>query len=218
MEDRTRINRFSVDPGNLHPPTRALVLNGALAGDETLAPVEGALLELLAEAGTEVRTYSLRDVPLAHCQGCFECWTRSPGLCKTDGDAGREISAAMIQSDLTVLLSPVTFGGYSSEIKKVLDRSICLVLPFFRRDGGEVHHKRRYRRYPALAAVGVLWEPDEEQERIFRALVERNARNLDSPLPAVTCVLPAAAPRKVVRNALEASLQPVLAQLARGVA
>jgi len=197
---------------------RALVLNGALQGDETLGPVEEALLSLLRDAGAEVRRYAMRDVPLAYCQGCFECWTRSPGLCKTDGDAGREIAAAMIRSDLTVLLSRVTFGGYSSEIKKVLDRSICLVLPFFRRDGGEVHHRRRYRRYPALAAVGVLWEPDEEQERIFRALVERNARNMDSPLPAVACVLPAAAPRKVVRNALEASLQPVLARLARGVA
>ena len=34
-----------------------------------------------------------------------------------------------------------------------------------------MHHRRRYRRYPALAAVGVLREPDAEQERaLVRAL------------------------------------------------
>ncbi len=214
-------SQLTLDHETVHPATppatRTLVLNGALPGDETLAPVEEALLALLRDAGTDVRGYSMRDVPLAHCQGCFECWTTSPGLCKTDGDAGREIAEAMIGSDLMVLLTPITFGGYSSEIKKAMDRSICLVLPFFRRVGGEVHHRRRYRRYPALAAVGILREPDEEQERIFRTLVERNARNMDSPVTAV-CVLPAGAPPAVLRDRIEVDLEPVLDRVAGRVA
>ncbi len=210
-------SQTSHDPETATPATRALVLNGALPGDETLAPVEEALLALLREAGSEVRGYSMRDVPLAHCQGCFECWTTSPGLCKTDGDAGREIAEAMIGSDLMVLLTPITFGGYSSEIKKAMDRSICLVLPFFRRVDGEVHHRRRYPGYPALAAVGVLGAPDEEQERIFRTLVERNARNMDSPVTAV-CVLPAGAPPAVLRDRLQAGLEPAIEQVAGRVA
>ncbi len=210
-------SQTSHDPETATPATRALVLNAALPGDETVAPVEEALLALLREAGSEVRGYSMRDVPLAHCQGCFECWTTSPGLCKTDGDAGREIAEAMIGSDLMVLLTPITFGGYSSEIKKAMDRSICLVLPFFRRVDGEVHHRRRYPGYPALAAVGVLGAPDEEQERIFRTLVERNARNMDSPVTAV-CVLPAGAPPAVLRDRLQAGLEPAIEQVAGRVA
>ncbi len=98
-----------------------------------------------------------------------------------------------------------------------MDRSICLVLPFFRRVDGEVHHRRRYPGYPALAAVGVLGAPDEEQERIFRTLVERNARNMDSPVTAV-CVLPAGAPPAVLRDRLQAGLEPVLDQVAGRVA
>jgi multimeric flavodoxin WrbA len=217
MEVHAHVAHATIDPETLHPTKRALVLNGALPGDETLAPVEEALLALLRDSGTEVRGYSMRDVPLAHCQGCFECWTTSPGLCKTDGDAGREIAAAIIGSDLMVLLTPITFGGYSSEIKKAMDRSICLVLPFFRRVDGEVHHRRRYPRYPALAAVGVLGAPDEEQARIFRSLVERNARNMDSRATAV-CVLPAGAPPAVLRDSLAADLEPVLARVAGRVA
>ncbi len=203
----------AVDSAAPHPATRAVVLNGALSGDETLAPVENELLELLRETGTLVRDFQLRDIPLAHCQGCFECWVKTPGLCKTDGDAGREITGALIGSDLMVILTPVTFGGYSSEIKKAMDRSICLVSPLFRRVDGEVHHRKRYRRYPALAAVGVLHAPDEEQERIFRALVERNALNLDSPATSV-CVLPAGASAETMRDRLTTSLEPVLGHLA----
>ncbi len=192
---------------------RAVVWNGALAGDETLALVEDELRAVLRETGALVRDFQLRDIPLAYCQGCFECWTKTPGLCKTDGDAGREITGAVIESDLWVMLTPVTFGGYSSEIKKALDRSICLVSPFFRRVNGEVHHRRRYRRYPALAAVGVLREPDAEQERIFRMLVERNALNVGSPVSAA-CVLPAGASPRVMRYRLTSRLAPVLGHLA----
>ena len=213
MEDHSHVTHASLDPGTVSPTSRAVVLNGALAGDETLAPIEDALLELLRETGTGVREFQLREIPLAYCQGCFECWVKTPGLCKTDGDAGREITGAMIGSDLMVLLTPITFGGCSSEIKKVMDRSICVVSPFFRRVGGEVHHRRRYRRYPAIAGVGVLREPDEEQERIFRTLIERNALNLACPVTAV-CVLPAGAPPAVVRDRLAAGLEPVLGHLA----
>ena len=213
MEDRSRVTHATLDPEAARQATSAVVLNGALPGDETLAPIEHALVELLRETGTGVRDFQLRDIQLAHCQGCFECWVKTPGLCKTDGDAGREITGAMIGSDLMVLLTPVTFGGYSSELKKVMDRSICVVSPFFRRVDGEVHHRRRYRRYPALAGVGILQEPDEEQERIFRTLVERNALNLACPVTAV-CVLPAGAPPAVVRDRLASSLEPVLGHLA----
>ena len=213
MNEGSDVTHATLDPGAGRPATRAVVLNGALGGDETLAPIEQVLLGLLRETGSGVRDFQLRDIPLAHCQGCFECWFKTPGLCKTDGDAGREITGAMIGSDLMVILTPVTFGGYSSEIKKAMDRSICMVSPFFRRVDGEVHHRLRYRRYPALAGVGVLREPDEEQERIFGTLVERNALNLASPVTAV-CVLPAGAPPTVVRDRLAASLEPVLGHLA----
>jgi hypothetical protein len=72
----------------------------------------------------------------------------------------------------------VTFGGYSAELKKMLDRMICLVLPFFTKVNGEVHHARRYDRYPRLVGVGVLPARDAESERLFAALVARNAINM----------------------------------------
>ena len=201
------------DTSSHRSPRKAVLLNGALPGDEALAPIEAAVEGVLRDRGTQVRRFEIRRISLAYCQGCFECWTRSPGLCKTDGDAGREIAATVIESDLAVCLTRVTFGGYSSEIKKVLDRMICLVLPFFLRVEGEVHHRRRYAAYPSIAAVGVMEELDLEQERVFRSLVGRNARNLHAPAHAVS-VLPANIPTAAVHGRLEDDLEPVLRTLA----
>ncbi len=166
---------------------RALILNGAHRMDEGLTPVAQSLNMALAARGWEVKHLLLRDLTIAYCQGCFECWVKTPGLCKTK-DAARDVTRALIQSDLLVLLSPVTFGGYSSELKKALDRSIGVVSPFFTRIQGEVHHVRRYARYPALLVVGVMAEPDAEEERLFTALAGRNAINFHAPAHAAGVV------------------------------
>ena len=159
---------------------RALILNGSRPGERELDSVQQSLLAELGVRGWETEAVLLHDVPIAYCNGCFECWTTTPGVC-TIRDGGGDIARAWIQSDLTVLLTPVTFGGYSSELKKALDRTICLVSPFFQRIAGEVHHRRRYVRYPALLVIGLLPEPEPEEEVIFHKLVRRNALNMHVP-------------------------------------
>lgn len=161
-------------------PVKATILNGALDGDNHVDAVAAALTDRWESAGWEVSTWQLRDEKIAYCLGCFECWTKTPGICRID-DAGRSVAASVIQSDLLVYVTPITFGGYSSELKKAVDRSICLIMPFFQRIGGEVHHHARYARYPALLGVGILAEPDPQQEQIFGQLIERNAINMHAP-------------------------------------
>jgi len=94
----------------------------------------------------------------------------------------------MIQSHLVVYLTPITFGGYSSDLKKVLDRSIGLISPFFTRINGEVHHRKRYAQAPKLLGVGIAHEPVGEGARIFKALIERNAINMHNEAHAA-CVV-----------------------------
>jgi multimeric flavodoxin WrbA len=158
----------------------ATLLNGALPGDGFVDRVGATLTETLRSFGWTVNPWILRDEKVGHCLGCFECWTKTPGVCRID-DAGREIARSMIQSDLAIYLTPVTFGGYSSELKKAVDRIICLISPFFARIDGEVHHRARYKDYPVLAGVGVLPAPHLEQEKLFRTLIARNAINLYAP-------------------------------------
>lgn len=167
---------------------KAIILNGARKDDNALDSVHEIIVDELTGIGWEVKSFALHKIKIAYCLGCFECWVKTPGVCRFNDD-GREIAGQFIQSDLSILFTPVTFGGYSAELKKALDRIICLILPFFMKINGEVHHKLRYEQYPRLMGVGVLPQENEESKRIFKTLVNRNALNLHPPAHAGGVVL-----------------------------
>ena len=155
---------------------KALILNGGTEADQDMDAVHQVARQELSRAGWCVQEFVLRDTAIADCLGCFGCWVKTPGTCVIP-DAGREVAAAMIQSDIIVLLTPVTFGGYSSPLKKAMDRIIPLLSPFFTTINGEVHHKPRYDRFPDFFGVGLLGHEDNNSRAIFNRLIERNALN-----------------------------------------
>jgi len=158
---------------------KTVILNG-MPEDETGSYVEKTALKQLEASGSDIREFVLRESDIAPCAGCWGCWTKTPGICVQHDDAPI-VAEAVAEADLLVLLTPVTFGGYSSELKKALDRVIGLILPFFGSYGGEIHHRPRYGHNPALVGIGVLGAADAEAERIFATLVERHARNMHAP-------------------------------------
>ena len=80
---------------------------------------------------------------------------------------------------MKVYVTPIVFGGYSYELKKLLDRQICNILPFMKKnETGETHHPPRYETNTKFIAIGVLPKPEEESEEIFKTLVGRNALNM----------------------------------------
>ncbi len=158
---------------------KALILNGSGVDDDRLTPVEKVITEKLISAGWEVEAVALSDKKIAGCLGCFGCWLKTPGICVIDDD-GRFIAREIIQSDLLVLLSPVTFGGYSFDLKKALDRMLPNVMPYFKLVRGEIHHRPRYPKYPDLLVIGLQSDDDPEAARIFTRLCERNGINFYS--------------------------------------
>ena len=137
-----------------------IVLNGARTGD---LKVDEASETLTAILGTQAAVFKLREITIADCMGCFGCWIKTPGECVID-DAARDIAKKLMHTDLTVFVTPIVFGGYSYELKKILDRQICRELPFFTKVNGEVHHQPRYAKHANLVALGVLPKPDVESE------------------------------------------------------
>ena len=122
-----------------------------------------------------VRQFHLADLELDPCRGCFACWVKSPGECIIQ-DKGRDIAEASVNSDVLVIISPVTFGGYSSTVKTALDRLLPNILPLFVRIKGETHHAARYDSYPRLLGIGIS-SGNDTQDALFAQLVERNALN-----------------------------------------
>ncbi|MGC9335361.1 MAG: flavodoxin family protein [Anaerolineae bacterium] len=166
---------------------KAVLLDGSRGGDVDTGRVRDLVKAELAGLGWCVEPFTLHTLDIRHCLGCFGCWVQSPGECIID-DAAGDVNRAIISSDLLIFLTPLTFGGYSSELKKALDRCIGLISPWFTTIGGEIHHKRRYPRFPRLVGVAVDSQPDSESERIFCTLVGRNAINMHAPAHAAGVV------------------------------
>jgi multimeric flavodoxin WrbA len=156
---------------------KALVLNGSRSEKDIVNTVSDYVVDFLRIKDHEVDVTVPREMNIAPCLGCFGCWLKTPGECIIN-DAGKDLPRKLVQSDVLFLLTPVTFGMYSHELKRAMDRYACpLLLPFFEKINGEIHHVARYDRNPKLVAIGVLPVPDEESEAIFTTLVNRNAIN-----------------------------------------
>lgn len=156
---------------------KALILNGALKEDNSMDSINKYTEEILTKEGYEVvESILLYEKKIGPCLGCFGCWVKTPGICVID-DYGRVLAETIINRDLVVYLTPVTYGGYSSELKKALDRIIPLLLPFFKKVNGEIHHKERYESYPKVFVLGVMQEEDKDMEEIFNSLIKRNSLN-----------------------------------------
>lgn len=155
---------------------KALILNGALKEDKSMASINKFTEEILIEQGYEVESILLHEKKIGECIGCFGCWVKSPGVCVID-DYGRILTETIINRDIVIYLTPVVYGGYSSELKKALDRIIPLLLPFFKKINGEVHHKERYKSYPDVIVLGIMLHEDNEMEEIFNSLIKRNGLN-----------------------------------------
>jgi NAD(P)H-dependent FMN reductase len=159
---------------------KALVLS-ALAvdaehGEATLAALERAL----AARGYEVETVDCRTIDVIPCTGCSNCGLKTPGLCSVKDDM-QEIFRKMVASDVLVLATPVRFGSYCAELKKVVDRFQPLMVPIYVVRGGEMHFRGRYD-LPALVGVGLVRDgaAAAEEADAFRFLVGRLAVNIDT--------------------------------------
>ena len=160
---------------------KVLILDGAATGEEKLSSILSLLTDVLKQNGADVEVISPRNMKLAHCIGCFGCWLETPGTCRFKEPDAQETLKAWIQSDTVVMLTPVTFGGYSSRLKQAVERNLPTLLPYFSTYHGEIHHRARYSKNPRLIGIGVQDSPNDAEADIFKLVVGRHAIDMHAP-------------------------------------
>lgn len=164
---------------------KALVLSalGVAAdhGESTLT----ALQKALTGRGYDVETVDCRALDVIPCTGCASCGMRTPGACSVKDDM-QGIFRKIVASDVLVLATPVRFGSYCAELKKVVDRFQPLMMPIYVLRDGEMHFQGRYD-LPALVGVGLVRAGDVPdggaaggEADAFRFLIGRLALNIDT--------------------------------------
>lgn len=111
-----------------------------------------------------------------HCIGCFGCWVKSPGACVIR-DRASVIPSMMAASGELVVVSRCVYGGFSPDVKAVMDRCIGYLMPFFRIVNGEMHHTMRYDNHLTFT-VHLYGAANEAERGIAQKLVAANALNI----------------------------------------
>lgn len=80
---------------------------------------------------------------LHFCEGCFDCWVKTPGRCKLK-DEGYAIPHKLSQAERLIIVTKLFHGGPSPVVKRLIDRCLPFFHPYFAIRNGEMHHKERY--------------------------------------------------------------------------
>jgi hypothetical protein len=161
---------------------RITLLNGDPAPDSEFQRSLHALTRRLTGLGHAVSALELRELNLKGCSGCFGCWFKTPGSCVKRDDSAL-ICQAALDADLLLLASPLVMGFTTALLKFAADQMIPLIHPYLVVEGGEMHHRARYARYPRFGLLlGAGGDSDAEDVEIAAALWARMARNMKSRL------------------------------------
>lgn len=161
--------------------------------------ISRTLTSRLAQAGMPYTYFRMDELKIAPCRSCGACGYKSPGKCVINDDL-HGILRVVARSGVLVFLSPIRFGGYSSCLKKALERFMNLGMPYYTVHKGHLLHPMRYGEKSVLS-IGVKEADVAGEDETFRLLLERNARNLLSPHQ-----------RAVILNPADAEVEPALGQ------
>lgn len=110
------------------------------------------------------------------CVGCFSCWVKTPENCiYKDGGSINKIMASV---DEVIIISKNTFGGFSSSIKRHIDRSLSFVKPLFTFRNGMMRHVKRHINDNLKMSVCFYGKVTEKEKRTAINSVSSLAENL----------------------------------------
>lgn len=151
---------------------KAAVLDGL----ESKNRLANALKDIIKNRCQKFSDFILRDMKIHPCRSCGVCGYKTPGKCVISDDMPN-VLRGFATSNILVFLTPVRFGGYSSKLKKAVDRLMIVGTPLYEVKKGHLLHPMRYGD-KALIVIGFLEESLKGQEEAITNLVKNNALNM----------------------------------------
>ena len=152
----------------------ALILNSLGNEDKIYPKIKTFIQKELPVLDYQYNWIDVIEKDIKYCLGCSYCSNKQPGICVIADDL-QEIFPKIANCDLLIFLCAISFGGYNSELKRVVDRYSVLGLPTYTIHQGELHHPLRYSKPNLFMAIGVLKERNKQQSQTFELVSERTA-------------------------------------------
>jgi hypothetical protein len=153
----------------------ALILTD-LCIDDAGSQLLRELRRTLEERGWRVDTADLTQLETRPCLVCDHCGLKRPGECVQRDDFS-EVFASIPAHDMLVLAGASRFGTWRPTLKLAIDRFLPLLVGFYTRRHGELHHQQRYAKPTRLLGVGWVPSGREDEAAMLTRLVGRHGRN-----------------------------------------
>lgn len=161
---------------------KIIILNGENVSFESRINEYLSHLEnLLNEKGIDVKSFVIREKNVRQCIGCFDCWLKTPGICRFEDDV-EEMLREIIKSDILLFASPLIMGMYSALLKRFQDRMLPIIHPYLALVNNECHHKKRYPKYPKLGFIYDENDATPEEIENVHFIHQRMVLNIHSEL------------------------------------
>ncbi|MCX8130883.1 MAG: NAD(P)H-dependent oxidoreductase [Clostridia bacterium] len=138
--------------------------------------ISEALVETIRDRGIEPLHFKLENMEILQCRSCGACSFKSPGKCIVKDDM-HDILREIAKCSVLIMLTPIRFGGYSSNLKKAADKLMHLCLPTYTVKYGHLLHPARYGT-KFMLGIGVYAGNSKDEESSYKRLVENNALNV----------------------------------------
>jgi multimeric flavodoxin WrbA/putative sterol carrier protein len=105
------------------------------------------------DAGANIEYIKLKEKKINHCDGCYSCWTKTPGECIHKDDM-TELRKKYREADLVVFASPLYIFNVTGIFKNFMDRLLPVLKPYMliSKQGHTMHPDR----YPELGEQGFV--------------------------------------------------------------
>jgi multimeric flavodoxin WrbA len=151
------------------------ILDGSNS-ENNIDDIVNILKNTIQQNGYSYKYFRLSDMNVLPCISCGTCTYKTPGKCILDDDTDT-IMRSLAPSKGIILLTPIVFGGYSSQLKKAVDKFSLLGLPLFIVKDGHLLHPMRYGS-KVLMGIGISDKNIKGEVDNFKLLIERNALNM----------------------------------------
>lgn len=110
--------------------TKVLVLNSSPNMDRgNTATILHPFITGMRGAGADVEIIHIYKLNIYSCNGDFNCWISTPGICDQDDDM-QILYPKIKNADIIVLATPIYCEMVNSRLKNVIDRLVVLTEPF----------------------------------------------------------------------------------------
>lgn len=145
-----------------------------ILSDDTRQRVGKQLYETLCKQNIDVEYIEIGNVDVKPCYNCGGCTYKTYGKCIVPDD-GDDIYPKLLKATAWVIVTPIVFGTYSFQTKRVLDK-VALI--------GDRHYfvsknelvKRMQGNMKKYFAIGIKEECSLEEKEIFTNLIYENQR------------------------------------------